>query len=283
MQPTSRSFQSLGPEGFHKVAYWEWGAEDAPRTALMVHGLTRNGRDFDDLAKAMASKGWRVAAVDVVGRGDSEWLVAKEGYDFATYVADMIQLIARLGANKVDWIGTSMGGVMGQMAAAAPGAPIKKLVLNDIGPFLDKAGLARIKGYVGQDPSFATYEEAEAAVNAVTGAFGPMDTAQRKRFCEVSLRERSDGTVTLNYDPKIAWQFHENEPEDVDMRPLWNLITIPTLVMRGAVSDLLSSETTAYMQANGPKAELYEVPDVGHAPALMSDAEINHIISFLEA
>ena len=109
MQPTSRSFQSLGPEGFHKVAYWEWGAEDAPRTALMVHGLTRNGRDFDDLAKAMASKGWRVAAVDVVGRGDSEWLVAKEGYDFATYVADMIQLIARLGADKVDWIGTSMG------------------------------------------------------------------------------------------------------------------------------------------------------------------------------
>lgn len=282
MQPRSRSFQSLGPEGFHRVAYWEWGAADAERTALLVHGLTRNGRDFDDLAAAMAAKGWRVAAVDVVGRGDSEWFMTKESYDFANYVSDMIQLIARLGVEQVDWIGTSMGGVMGQMAAAAAGAPIRKLVLNDIGPFLDVAGLARIKGYVGSDPSFATYAEAETAVNSVTGSFGPMDAEQRKRFVSASLRERPNGAITLNYDPNIAWQFKETEPADVDMWPIWGAIQCPTLVVRGAESDLLSAATSTRMQAEGPKAEEYVVPGVGHAPALMSAGEINRIITFLE-
>lgn len=274
---------SLGPEGFHKVRYWEWGPEDAARTCVCVHGLTRNGRDFDDLAQGLAARGWRVAAPDVVGRGESDWFIGKEGYDFATYAADMSLLLARLGGGPVSWVGTSMGGLIGQMMAAARNAPIERMVLNDIGPYLDVEGLIRIKGYVGNDPSYGSFEEAKAAIDAVTDKFGPMDDAQRKRFVEVAIRERPGGAITMNYDPKIAWAFKENEPAAVDMWPLWSLIQCPVLVLRGGDSDLLSAATTARMQAEGPKAEEYVVPGVGHAPALMTEAEIGRIAEFLEA
>ena len=266
------------------MRYWEWGPEDAERTVLCVHGLTRNGRDFDDLAAAMAGRGWRVACPDILGRGESEWLLDKESYAFPQYVSDCAQLIARLGGGPVDWVGTSMGGIIGQMAAAGQNAPIRRMVLNDIGPFLDKAGLKRIKGYVGNDPTFTTYEEAEAAINSVTDKFGPMNAAQRARFCELSIRKRPNSTFTSNYDPKIAWLFKETEVvEDLDMWSLWPSIACPVLVLRGSESDLLSEATAARMAAEGPKAEIYEVPDVGHAPALMSDAEIDRIVSFLDA
>lgn len=282
MQPRSRSFRSLGPEGFHRVRYWEWGPEDADRTVVCVHGLTRNGRDFDDLARTLAGGGWRVAAPDVVGRGESDWLVGETGYDFATYARDMSQLIARLGGEPVHWVGTSMGGIIGQMMAAAKDAPIARMVLNDIGPYLDREGLVRIKGYVGTDPSYAGFEAAETAINAVTAKFGPMDAAQRRRFVEVAIRERPDGRIAMNYDPKIAWLFRDNEPEAIDLWPLWGLIRCPVLIIRGADSDLLSAATTARMQAEGPKAEEYVIDGVGHAPALMSAAEIERITAFLE-
>lgn len=274
---------SLGPEGFHRVCYWEWGAETADRTVVCVHGLTRNGRDFDDLATALAERGWRVAAPDVVGRGESDWLIDKAGYDFAVYASDMSQLIARLGGAPVHWVGTSMGGVIGQMMAAAANAPIARMVLNDIGPYLDKAGLARIKGYVGNDPSYASFAEARAAIDAVTDKFGPMDAEQRRRFTRVAIRERPNGAIAMNYDPKIAWSFKENEPEAVDMWPIWGMIRCPVLVLRGAESDLLSEATARRMQIEGPKAEEYVVAGVGHAPALMSGPEIDRIVAFLEA
>ncbi len=283
MTPRSRSFLGLGAEGFHCIRYWEWGPEDAGRTVVCVHGLTRNGRDFDDLARALAGRGWRVAAPDVVGRGDSDWLVGKAGYDFAQYVADMTLLIARLGGQPVSWVGTSMGGIIGQMIAAGRDAPIRAMVLNDIGPFLDKAGLARIKGYVGNDPSYATFEEAKAAIDDVTDKFGPMDADQRRRFVELSVRTRTNGAITMNYDPKIAWTIKEAEPADIDLWPMWSAIRCPVLVMRGAESDLLSAATAKRMRAEGPKAEEYVVDGVGHAPALMSEAEIARIAEFLEA
>ena len=283
MEPRSRSFQALGPDGFRRVRYWEWGSATAARTALCVHGLTRNGRDFDDLAKALAGRGWRVAAVDVVGRGESDWLLDETQYDFATYVQDMALLVARLGAGPVDWIGTSMGGIIGQMFAAGGNAPVRRMVLNDIGPFIDKAGLDRIKDYVGKDPSYPDFDAAKTAIDAVTDKFGPMDAEQRRRFVEVAIRERPNGDVTMNYDPAIAWSFRDADPADVDLWMLWNFITCPTLVIRGSESDLLSVETAARMGAEGPKAEEYVVDGVGHAPGLMSQPEIDRIIAFLEA
>lgn len=282
MAPRSRSFQSLGPEGFHKIHYWEWGPADAERTVVCVHGLTRNGRDFDDLAASLASCGWRVVAPDIVGRGRSDWLLGERGYDFPTYISDMSQLIARLGGKDVYWVGTSMGGIIGQFIAAGRNAPIKRLVLNDIGPFLDQAGLARIKGYVGGDPSYASFDEAKAAVDKVTGKFGPMDADERRRFVEVSLRTRANGAITMNYDPKLAWSFKANEPVDVDLWFLWPAIQCPVLVLRGAESDLLSAATAARMRTEGPKAEEYVLAGVGHAPALMSQGEIDRITTFLE-
>lgn len=283
MEPRSRSFKSLGPTGFHRVRYWEWGPEAADRTVVCVHGLTRNGRDFDDLATALAARGWRVAAPDVVGRGESDWLVDEKGYDFGVYVRDMTHLIARLGGGPVAWVGTSMGGIIGQMLAAGADAPVSRMVLNDIGPFLDKAGLARIKGYVGADPSYGSFEAAKAAIDAVTDKFGPMDADQRRRFVEVAIRVRPGGAIAMNYDPKIAWAMKQTEPEDIDLWALWGQIACPVLVVRGEVSDLLSAATAKRMQAEGPKAEEFVVPGVGHAPALMSAAEIDRIARFLEA
>lgn len=283
MQPRSRSFVSMRPEGFHRARYWEWGPENASRTCLCVHGLTRNGRDFNDLAAALAARGWRVAAPDIVGRGESDWLIDEKGYDFAAYVADMSFLIARLGGGPVSWVGTSMGGIIGQMLAAAGDAPIRRMVLNDIGPFLDKAGLERIKGYVGNDPSYTDFDAAKAAIDGVTDKFGPMNAEQRKRFVEVAIRERPGGAIAMNYDPKIAWTFKENEPADVDLWPVWGMIDCPVLVMRGAESDLLSAATSGRMQTDGPKAEEHLVDGVGHAPGLMTEGEINRIAAFLEA
>lgn len=166
--------------------------------------------------------------------------------------------------------------------AAARDAPIRRMVLNDIGPFLDKAGLVRIKGYVGNDPSYADFDEAKAAIDAVTDKFGPMDEGQRRRFVEISVRRRENGAFTMNYDPKLAWSFKENEPDDVDLWALWSAIQCPVLVMRGAESDLLSEATAKRMQAEGPRAEEYVVEGVGHAPALMSASEIERITAFLE-
>ncbi len=283
MEPRSRSFRSLGPEGFHRLRYWEWGPERAERTVVCVHGLTRNGRDFDDLAAALAARGWRVAAPDVVGRGESDWLVNETGYDFSTYVHDMSLLIARLGGGPVHWVGTSMGGIIGQMMAAGEDAPIERMVLNDIGPFLDKSGLARIKGYVGADPSFPNFEYAKAAIDSVTGKFGPMDASQRRRFAELSVRERPNGQFALNYDPKIAWALKQNEPEDIDLWGLWRQIKCPVLVVRGDESDLLSEATARRMQSEGPPTEEHVVPGIGHAPALMVAREIDRIVDFLEA
>ena len=283
MHPRSCNLSCLGPEGFHRIRYWEWGPENALQTVICVHGLTRNGRDFDDLAKALAERGWRVVCPDIVGRGESDWLSFHTGYDFNTYISDMSQLIARLGGGSLYWVGTSMGGIIGQMVAAASHAPIRRMVLNDIGPFLDVAGLARIKGYVGTDPSFPSFELAERAINVVTDKFGPMDQAQRKRFVEVSIRKRSNGAFTMNYDPQIAWAFKENEPQSVDMWHIWPLINCPVLVLRGADSDLLSVSTSQRMQAEGPKAKEFVIDGVGHAPALMSNEEISRIIEFLEA
>ncbi|MGE4221621.1 MAG: alpha/beta fold hydrolase [Alphaproteobacteria bacterium] len=271
----------MNKRGFHRMAYTEWGPRDAERTVVCVHGLTRNGRDFDLLAEAMAGAGWRVVCPDVVGRGRSEWLADARGYGQPQYMSDLTTLIARLDVAAVDWVGTSMGGIAGMLLAAMPGTPIRRLVVNDVGPFIPKAALERIAGYVGGDPRFDGIAELESHLRRVQSGFGDLTDAQWRHMAEHSARPVEDGKLALAYDPAIAAGFTPGAMEDLDIWGAWDRIEGPVLALRGAESDLLLRETAAEMAARGPKATMVEIDRCGHAPALMDAAQIATVRGWL--
>lgn len=281
MPMSERSFLGLSAAGFHKVAYTQWGRDDAPRTAVCVHGLTRNGRDFDALALNLVD-GWRVACPDVVGRGKSGWISVPALYGYPQYCADMAALIARLGAAEVDWVGTSMGGLIGMMLAAQPNSPIRRLVVNDVGPFISKVGLQRIADYVGKDPVFEDMAAVESYLRFVLMGFGRLPAEAWRHMAEHSARQRPDGRYGLAYDPAIAEAFKAQPMDDVDLWAIWDRIQCPVLVLRGATSDILQPETAEEMTRRGPKARVVEIPDAGHAPALMTEDQIAVVRAFLQ-
>ena len=275
-----RRLSSLGPSGFHRIVYSEWpGPADAP-TLVCVHGLTRNGKDFDALAEALSAS-YRVICPDMPGRGRSENLRVSAEYAYPTYLADAAALIARLDVDCVDWVGTSMGGLIGMMLAAQPGNPIRKLAINDIGPFVSKVGLGRIRDYVALDPTFPSLEALETAMRVRNASFGPLTDAQWRRMARDSARERPGGGWGYAYDPRIGDVFKAGPLEDVDLWPTWDAIRCPTLLLRGAQSDLLSRETAEAMTQRGPKAKFVEFPGIGHAPALLDEAQIGVVRDFL--
>jgi len=270
----------LGPHGFHRLAYCEWpGPKDAP-TLLCVHGLTRNARDFDTLAAALSVQ-YRVICPDMPGRGKSEWLEAGADYDAPLYLSDLAALIARLDVETVDWVGTSMGGNIGMLMAALPHAPIRRLVLNDIGPVIPKEGLKRIADYVGLDPSFADLDAFEAALRFIHAPFGPLSDQQWRAMAMQSARKKPDGSLGFNYDPKIAEPFRKIAGADLDLWAEWDKIACPVLVLRGAHSDILRRADAEAMTQRGPRAKLVEFAGIGHAPALLEDDQIAVIRNFL--
>ena len=279
MSMTTDDLSCLGPHGFHRIAYTEWAGPPGARTVLCVHGLTRNGRDFDDLARALSCS-YRVVCPDIAGRGRSEWLAHAGDYGYPLYLADMAALIARLDVAEIDLVGTSMGGLVGMMLAAQPGSPIRRLVVNDIGPLIAKEGLLRIASYVGADPAFADLAALEAYLRTVCASFGALSDAQWRHLAEHGARRRPDGTLGRAYDPAIAGAF-KDVAGDVDLWPVWDAIGCPTLVLRGAESDLLRAGDAAAMTRRGPRARLVEFPGIGHAPALMDGAQIAVIEDFL--
>jgi len=277
--PRTLQFRSLSPHGFHSVTYYEWGDAANPRVAICVHGLGRNGRDFDVVAEALAPT-HRILAVDMPGRGRSEWLADPGDYVFPTYLTTLTALIARSGASDVDWIGTSMGGLLGIVVAAQPKTPIRRLVVNDVGPQLEPAALARIGTYIGQDPTFATFNDIAAYLRQISAPFGPLDDAQWEYITRTNVRERADGRWCLAYDPGIAVPFR-NAAAPPDLWPLWDAIRCPVLVLRGAQSDLLSAGTAAAMAARGPRPRVVAFEGVGHAPMLLDPAQFGPIVDFL--
>lgn len=266
-----RFLAALGAAGFHRIAYVEWGEAGRP-AVVCAHGLTRNGRDFDTLAAALSDER-RVVCPDMPGRGRSDWLANPAEYGYPRYAADMAALIARLDVESVDWVGTSMGGLVGMMMAALPGSPIRRLVLNDVGPFIPKAALARIGSYVGQDPAFADEAELEAYLRRVHAPFGPLDDEEWRHFARHGQRRDAAGTLRLAYDPAIGRIF-TGEVRDVDLWAMWECVACPVLVLRGAESDLLTADTASAMTVRGPRAELVTFPGVGHAPALIADDQV---------
>jgi pimeloyl-ACP methyl ester carboxylesterase len=275
--------QCASGAGLHRIAYLEWGEADNPQVLVCVHGLTRCARDFDNLARALSDR-YRVVCPDVAGRGDSDWLADPMLYDIPQYVADMVTLVARLDVEQVHWVGTSMGGLIGMALAAQKDTPVAKLVLNDAGPVVGKAALERIATYVGVWPPLPTLQAAEQLVRAVAAPFGPHTDEEWRFLAEVVTRRNADGSYRFHYDPKIAERFRKDMPEgDMELWPLWDAVRCPTLVIRGAQSDLLSKATAEQMTARGPKAKLVELPGIGHAPTLMHEDQIGIVREFLLA
>jgi pimeloyl-ACP methyl ester carboxylesterase len=274
--------QCLSPSGFHDMAYVEWGDSDNPCVLVCAHGLTRCGRDFDYLAQALADV-YRVVCPDVVGRGRSDWLRDKRHYTVPQYCSDMVTLLARLNARTVHWLGTSMGGLIGMALAAQEGSPIKRLVLNDVGPVVTAVSITRIGEFVGKAPRFASMGEADAYVRFVSAPFGKLSDEQWRHLTAHVVRELPDGGYAMAYDPGIAEPFRQDmgSGKDVELWPIYDAIKCPTLLVRGAKSDLLTATTAREMTERGPRARLVEIPEVGHAPTLMSDEQIAVVRDFL--
>lgn len=312
MSLTQQSFLSLGPDGFHRIAYTEWGDARNPHVVLCVHGLSRNSRDFDRLAAALEAD-YRVICMDVVGRGDSDWLTDKSGYSFSTYLSDAASLIARvttpppgglleslharLGRKRpvarLDWIGTSMGGLIGMLLAAKPGSPIRRLVLNDVGPFVPWDALIRLKGQVGGESRFASYDEVESYVRRACNSFGQLDDAFWQHLARHAAVREDDGSYRLRYDPAISRGLPLHlDPEmpigpqfmrGIDLWAAWDAVRCSMLVLRGAESEVLPRKTAEEMQRRKPNVKVVEFNGVGHVPALASRDQIEVVREFLNA
>jgi pimeloyl-ACP methyl ester carboxylesterase len=287
LEPQLRRVQCLDAQGLHRMAYWQWersgGASD--RVLVCVHGVTRQGRDFDVLARAMRD-GWRVVCPDVVGRGESDRLADPKGYVLPTYVADMVTLLARLDAKTVHWFGTSMGGLIGMALAGLPGSPIDRLVLNDVGPTIDPAGLARIGDYIGKPLTWASEDEAADYLLTISQGFGPHSRAEWMALTRPMLRRDGD-RWRLHYDPAIGAALRGVTPElaaagEAALWAAYDRISCPTLVLRGADSDVLAPATAAAMAERGPKARIHEFRGVGHAPTIVAPDQVAVVRRFFQ-
>ncbi len=279
--------------GGHRMAYWQWGNPHSAHVVLCVHGLSRQGRDFDVLARALclrAGDSLRVVCPDVAGRGQSDWLKDPMAYQIPVYAADMLALLAQLQPGTLDWVGTSMGGLIGMVVCAQADLlpPVRRLVLNDVGPSIEWQAVQRIGEYLGKAGQFPSLQQAADALWAMASSFGPHTAEQWLALSRHMVKPVGDasGRVTLHYDPAIALAFRAMTPESAAQSEalLWQLydsITATTLVTRGAQSDLLSHQTAQAMTARGPKARLLEFEGVGHAPTLVTDEQAQAVTSFL--
>ena len=285
-EPRLRHVQCLDSRGLHRMAYWEWGDPANRRVLVCVHGLSRQGRDFDTLAADLCGT-YRVVCPDVVGRGQSDWLADPTGYAVPAYVADMVTLLARLDAEVVDWVGTSMGGLIGLGVAALANSPLRRLVLNDVGPVIEPSSLQRIGTYLGLPVRWRSVDEAADALLAISQGFGPHTREQWLALTRPQLVPDGDG-FKPHYDPAIAVPFRAITPEmaaagQALLWQAWDALKLPVLLLRGADSDLLSPATARAMTERGPKARLVEFAGVGHAPTLVQAEQRQAVREFLTA
>jgi pimeloyl-ACP methyl ester carboxylesterase len=282
-------FFGLSEEGFHKIAYTEWGVSSEHAAIICVHGLTRHSRDFDSLANYLSAQNNHVFCPDIVGRGDSDWLKNPLHYTYEQYLADMNVMMARTQAKEVNWIGTSMGGLIGMMLAALPYSPIKRLILNDVGPQIPVNAIARFSKYASPDPEFSSLSEAKQFFKKVYADFGHLSESQWDHFTQTSVREITPGQFISKYDQDVktshaknnwGWRllFHphkalEGTLLDVDLWDIWRKITCPVLVIHGENSDILLPSIIGKMQTLHPNTQVIEIANTGHAPALL---ELTH-------
>lgn len=290
-EPRLQHVTCANPKGLHRMAYWEWGAQDNPRVVVCAHGLSRQGRDFDTLARALSAD-FRVVCPDVVGRGRSDWLPDPMLYAVPTYVADMVTLLARLNVEQVSWVGTSMGGLIGLSLASlhAQGqvSPISRLVLNDVGPVIEFASLQRIGTYLGAPMRFPSVEAGAEFLWSISQSFGPHTPEQWLALSRPQFKPAPEGGWMFQYDPAIAVPFRAFTPEiaafsEAMLWKAYDSVTAPTLLVRGQDSDLLSADTARAMGQRGPQAPCVEFAGVGHAPTLIADDQVACVREFLLA
>ncbi len=276
------SCRSISRRGFHRIAYTEWGEPTALRVLVCVHGLTRQGRDFDRLAAALAAVGYRVVCPDLPGRGRSDRLADPEEYTLPQYAVDLTVLIAHLGVETVDWVGTSLGGLVGIVLAGQPNSPIRRLVVNDIGPYLPWAALHRIAaGVFSAPPSFDSLAAATAQFRTSLAPFGHLTGPEWEHLARHSVALRKDGRLHVLCDPGIAAAFRTSFLFNLSLWTYWDAIRCPTLVLRGIDSDLLLPRTLDEMTQRGPRAEAVEFRGCGHAPALLDAEQIGVVRDWL--
>jgi pimeloyl-ACP methyl ester carboxylesterase len=276
-------FLGLSRSGFHEVAYVEWGPAEADHVVICVHGLTRQGRDFDYLARELASHGRRVICPDLVGRGKSGWLRDPADYTVLQYCADMNALIARTGARRVDWVGTSLGGLIGIVLAGLPDSPIRRLVINDIGPVVPINALQRVGRYVADMPeTFTTFDEAERYLREVLAPFGDVADEHWRHLTRYSVRKDPEQGLYLTLcDPAILQALKAPANPGAHLWAYWDAIDRPILVVRGRDSDFLPSYLSKEMARRNPHAIVHDVPGCGHAPTLMPRNQVEAVAAFL--
>lgn len=281
-----RSFTSLNSQGFHKIVYSDWGTVDG-RIIICVHGLTGNGSDFDELAPALVQDGYRVIAIDLPGRGRSDFLPNPLDYNYAQYWRDLTALMVHLGVNQpgsIDWLGVSLGGLLGMYLAALPGTPIARMILNDVGPEVPKAALDFIHQVIAQEYSFDTVQELEGRMRATRGlTWGPVTDAQWRHMAEHNARALPDGRITYGYDPGISKIFEVEPIGPTDLWPCWQATRQPVLTIRGAHSVLLTTDIVARMSREKPGApmDFIEFAGCGHVPSLMAPDQISAVREWL--
>ena len=281
-KPHRRTNVAFPVDGVLKhMAVHEWGDAKNPRVVVCVHGLSRNGRDFDLLADALASD-YRVLCPDVPGRGESDWFASVDHYAMPTYLQGINAMLTEFGVQAYDWVGTSMGGLFGMVMAATPASKMRRFVINDIGPVIERTSLERIAGYVGKTPLFPTYMALFDAIQPINAPFGPLTDEQKHHIVKTSVQERADGQWEFKTDPKIGDAFRAGLAQpSADMWPLWSAIKQPVLILRGVSSDLLSAATLQKMVATHPDARAITIADTGHAPMIMDEATVNAVKQFL--
>ena len=281
-KPHRRSNVAFPVDGALKhMAVHEWGDAKNPRVVVCVHGLSRNGRDFDVLADALCGD-YRVLCPDVPGRGESDWLASADHYAIPIYIQAMNAMLSEFGVQAHDWVGTSMGGLIGMVMAASPGSKIRRFVINDIGPVIERVSLERIASYVGKSLLFPTYMALFDAVQPINAGFGPLSDEQKHHIVKTSVQQRADGQWEFKTDPKIGDAFRAGLAQPAtDMWPLWSAIKQPVLILRGVNSDLLSAATLEKMVAMHPGAQSITITDTGHAPMIMDEPTINAVKQFL--
>jgi pimeloyl-ACP methyl ester carboxylesterase len=283
-QPRLVHVRGMSLAGFHRMAVWHWPAPGNAVPVLCVHGLTRNARDFDTLARELVRRGRSVYCPDLAGRGHSDWLRDPTQYHLGQYAADMNNVINLIGCEQVDWIGTSLGGLTGMTLAAQPAHPIRRLVLNDIGPFIPSAALRRLGRYIDAPVRhFASLADAEQHHRQTLAPFGALGDAEWRHLTEHSLKPAVDRPgFELRCDPAIARTYRQWQYFNVDLWSLWKLIDCPVRVLRGVDSDFVSREMCQRMADSGPRASVVELPGCGHAPSLTRADQIESVIDFLD-
>jgi len=277
-QAQIKTVQCMSPAGLHQMAYKEWGDPANPAVLVCVHGVTRVSDDFDKLAAALCDR-YRVICPDVVGRGRSSWLANPQFYQLPQYVSDMVTLIARLDVPQVDWFGTSMGALIGMGLAALKDSPVRRMLMNDVGPALNFTALTRIGQYMGSEVRFDNFEQGRDYIRTIAAPFGPHSAEEWDKLARDVLRQEADGTWIRHYDPALSLAFKSMTAESAAQgeAALWaayDAIRCPVLLVRGSESDLLTRETAAQMTRRGPRAELAELAGIGHAPTFMHEDQI---------